>query len=66
MCICPGAYLLRQVPRKLVHIRTGNGSCDQALLEVIERYLPEIKYLNAHNIFYLEINQERLTVIFAA
>ena len=27
-------YLLRQQPRKLIHIRTGNGIKDQALMEL--------------------------------
>ena len=59
-------YLLKSAPRKLVHIRTGNGLKDQALLELISRHLPEIKKLDACQTFYLEIDKERLTAIVVA
>lgn len=60
------AYLLRRAPRKLVHIRTGNGLKDQALLELLARHLPEIIKLEACQTFYLEIDADRLTAIVAA
>ena len=60
------AYLLKRAPRKLVHIRTGNGLKDQALLELIGRHLPEIKKLDACRTFYLEMDNERLTAIVVA
>lgn len=59
-------YLLRQRPRKLIHIRTGNGIKDQALMELIGRHLPEIRRLDACTTFYLEIDADRLTAIIAA
>ena len=59
-------YLLRGVPRKLVHIRTGNGVGDRRLMEVIGRHLPEIIRLGDCKTFYLEVDADRLTAIVAA
>ena len=58
-------YLLRRSPRKLVHIRTGNGLRDKDLIELIGRHLEELKQLDSCTSFYLEINAEQLTVIMA-
>jgi len=60
------SYLLRRTPRKLVHIRTGNGMRDAALLELITQHLEELKQLDKCTSFYLEINAQQLTVIMAA
>jgi predicted nuclease of predicted toxin-antitoxin system len=60
------SYLLRRVPRKLIHIRTGNGMRDSALVELIGRHLAELKQLDSCTSFYLEINAEQLTVIMAS
>ncbi len=59
------SYLLRRTPRKLVHIRTGNGLRDKELLELIDRHLEELKQLDNCTTFYLEINADQLTVIMA-
>jgi len=59
-------YLLRRAPRKLVHIRTGNGIKGQALIELIGRHPPEILQLDTCKTFYLEIDADRLTAIIAA
>lgn len=60
------SYLLRRVPRKLIHIRTGNGMRDNALVELIGQHLAELKQLDSCTSFYLEINAEQLTVIMAS
>ena len=60
------SYLLQRSPRKLVHIRTGNGLRDKELLELIGRNLEELKQLDNCASFYLEINAEQLTVIMAS
>ena len=57
------SYLLRQRPRKLVHIRTGKQVSDQALVGLIGQHLEEIKRLSECATFYLEISADRLTAI---
>ena len=59
-------YLLREQPRKLIHIRTGNGIKDHALMELIGRHLPDILRLDTCRTFYLEIDANRFTAIIAA
>lgn len=61
------SYLLRQRPRKLVHVRTGNKVTDEQLRELIGQHLKEIQQLHAAcTTFYLEISADRLTAIVAA
>lgn len=60
------SYLLHAAPRKLVHIRTGNGVKDQMLMEIIGRHLSEIIRLGDCKTFYLEVDANRLTAIVAA
>lgn len=60
------SYLLRQRPRKLVHIRTENRLTDKTLVERIGQHLAEIQQLDSCASFYLEISADRLSVIVAA
>ncbi|WP_173808111.1 DUF5615 family PIN-like protein [Hymenobacter caeli] len=59
------SYLLQRTPRKLVHIRTGNGLRDREALELIGRHLAELTQLDNCATFYLEMDAEQLTVIVA-